>query len=335
MSMVLRLFWWCTLTRDVKEFVTACHICAQSKPSRRPPAGLLRPLPVPHRPWSHVAMDFSTGLPESNSYSVLLTIVDRFSKMTHLVPLKKLPTAKELSTVIAREVFHLHGLPCDIVSDRGPQFISKFWGEFNNLLGINRSLSSDFHPQTDGQAERANQKIETKLRGLCQRDPSKWSENLPWIEYALNCLPSFSTNLSPLCCLWLPASCFFPSGEGGHRPLCSCSSPALPTCVENGLEGSTTFHCCVLLQCKLPPRHQPTRRGRGCGSLPRNSLSRWRVVVSLPRDLLVPCPFPKSLILLLFASTSHTPCASTPRSMCHGSSHFISVVLVPKGAGIT
>ncbi|XP_043995321.1 uncharacterized protein LOC122844172 [Gambusia affinis] len=52
--------------KDVKEFVSACRVCSQAKPSRRPPAGLLHPLPVPHRPWSHISMDFITGLPTSN-----------------------------------------------------------------------------------------------------------------------------------------------------------------------------------------------------------------------------------------------------------------------------
>lgn len=101
-------------------------------------------------------MDFVTGLPQSEGKTVILTVVDRFSKMVHLIALNKLPTAKELSQVFTKEVFRLHGIPKNIVSDRGPQFISRFWREFCSLLGITLSLSSGFHPQTDGQMERAN-----------------------------------------------------------------------------------------------------------------------------------------------------------------------------------
>uniref|UniRef100_A0A3B5QEQ0 Integrase catalytic domain-containing protein n=1 Tax=Xiphophorus maculatus TaxID=8083 RepID=A0A3B5QEQ0_XIPMA len=124
-------------------------------------------------------------------------VVDRFSKMSHLIPLRKLPSSKELGGILAWEVFRLHGLPTDIVSDRGHQFVSRFWKEFCGLLGISVSLSSGFHPQTDGQTERINQEVETKLRMLSEHDPSSWSQNLPWVEYALNSLPSNSTGLSP------------------------------------------------------------------------------------------------------------------------------------------
>uniref|UniRef100_A0A3Q3B2I2 Gypsy retrotransposon integrase-like protein 1 n=1 Tax=Kryptolebias marmoratus TaxID=37003 RepID=A0A3Q3B2I2_KRYMA len=201
MSKTLRVvqsrFWWKGLTKDVKEFVAACRVCSQAKPSHRPPAGLLRPLPIPHRPWSHISMDFITGLPSSEGNTTILTIVDRFSKMTHLVPLPKLPTSKELSQILAEEVFRLHGLPSDIVSDRGPQFVSCFWREFCGQLGIQVSLSSGFHPQTDRQTERCNQEVESKLRMLCEQYPTKWSSALPWVEHALNSLPSSATGLSP------------------------------------------------------------------------------------------------------------------------------------------
>uniref|UniRef100_A0A3Q3APQ7 Gypsy retrotransposon integrase-like protein 1 n=1 Tax=Kryptolebias marmoratus TaxID=37003 RepID=A0A3Q3APQ7_KRYMA len=175
LSVVKSQFWWDSLNRDVQEFVSACPQCARAKVSRRRPVGLL----------SHIAMDFITGLPASSGNSVILTNIDRFSKMVHLVPLKKLPTSKELADIMAREVFRLHGIPKDIVSDRGPQFISKFWREFCNLLDISTSLSSGFHPQTDGQTERANQEIETKLRLLCSSEPARWSDNLPWVEHAM------------------------------------------------------------------------------------------------------------------------------------------------------
>uniref|UniRef100_A0A8C6NKF8 Gypsy retrotransposon integrase-like protein 1 n=1 Tax=Nothobranchius furzeri TaxID=105023 RepID=A0A8C6NKF8_NOTFU len=196
-NVVRSRFWWPALAKDSREFVRACPDCAKAKASRRPPAGLLRPLPVPHRPWSHLSMDFVTGLPPSNSFRVILTVVDRFSKMVHLVPLKKLPTASDMADILAREVFRLHGLPQDIVSDRGPQFVSRFWKAFCARLGIQVSLSSGFHPQTDGQTERHNQEMETKLRLLCQDDATTWSQNLPWVEHAMNSLPTTATGVSP------------------------------------------------------------------------------------------------------------------------------------------
>lgn len=121
---LLQCFWWPSLKEDTQDFVKACPVCNRHKTSRQAPAGLLQPLPVPHRPWSHISMDFVTGLPSSEGHTVVLTIVDRFSKMVHFVPLPKLPSAKETAQLVLLHVFHLHGLPVDVVSDRGPQFVA-------------------------------------------------------------------------------------------------------------------------------------------------------------------------------------------------------------------
>lgn len=89
-----------------------------------------KPLPVPGRPWSHISLDFVTGLLCCEGNSVILTIIDRFSKMAHFVPLQKLPSAKEMAQLLIHHMFRLHGLPIDVVSDQGPQFSSIFWKEF-------------------------------------------------------------------------------------------------------------------------------------------------------------------------------------------------------------
>uniref|UniRef100_A0A8C6NU91 Gypsy retrotransposon integrase-like protein 1 n=1 Tax=Nothobranchius furzeri TaxID=105023 RepID=A0A8C6NU91_NOTFU len=194
--LVAQRFWWPTVSSDVRAFVSSCPVCASVKSPRTPPAGLLQPLPVPSRPWSHIAMDFITGLPNSKGKTVILTVVDRFSKMVHAIPLQRLPSAQQLAEVVVRHVFRLHGLPENITSDRGPQFVAAFWKEFCRLLGITVSLSSGFHPQTNGQVERFNQDLETTLRAMCLKNPQTWSSQLPWAEYSHNTLVN-STGFSP------------------------------------------------------------------------------------------------------------------------------------------
>ncbi len=82
-------FWWPTLRKDTITQVHQCQVCQTQKPSRQLPAGLLQPLPIPHRPWSHIAIDFITDLPNSNGYTTILTVIDRFSKACRLIPLPK------------------------------------------------------------------------------------------------------------------------------------------------------------------------------------------------------------------------------------------------------
>lgn len=163
-------------------------VCARGKASHQPSAGLLLPLSVPTCPWSHVALDFVTGLPPSQGNTTILTTVDRFSKAVHYVALPKLPTAHETAELMVQHVFRLHGIPSDIVSDRGPQFISQVWKAFCQALGASVSLSSGFHPQTNRQCERANQDLEAALCCVAVQNPASWSSHLSWLEYVHNSL---------------------------------------------------------------------------------------------------------------------------------------------------
>ena len=83
-------------------------------------------------------------------------MVDRFSKIVHFIALPKLPSTAEMADLLVTHVIRLHGIPLNIVSDRGPQFTSRVWQAFHWEIGATVSLSSGYHPQTNGQAERAN-----------------------------------------------------------------------------------------------------------------------------------------------------------------------------------
>uniref|UniRef100_A0A3B3BQW6 Integrase catalytic domain-containing protein n=1 Tax=Oryzias melastigma TaxID=30732 RepID=A0A3B3BQW6_ORYME len=98
---------------------------------------------------------------------------------------------------MVNHVFRHHRIPMDVVSDRGPQFSSQVWRAFCSALGATVSLSSGYHPQSNGQAERANQELEAALRCLAAENHQDWSQYLIWIEYAHNTHPSSATGISP------------------------------------------------------------------------------------------------------------------------------------------
>lgn len=138
-------------------------------------------------------MDFVTGLPPSEGNTTILTVVERFAKAVHFIPLPKLPSALETADLLVLHVFRLHGIPVDVVSDRGPQFASQVWKAFCRALGAKVSLSSGYHPQTNRQTERVNQDLESALRCVTAHHPASWTTQLPWIEYGrrkkwLSCL---------------------------------------------------------------------------------------------------------------------------------------------------
>uniref|UniRef100_A0A6I8RAB1 Gypsy retrotransposon integrase-like protein 1 n=1 Tax=Xenopus tropicalis TaxID=8364 RepID=A0A6I8RAB1_XENTR len=197
LELLQRLVWWPTIRKDVRDFVAACTVCATTKASHSRPCGLLHPLPVPSRPWTHLGMDFIVELPPSCGNTVIWVVIDRFSKMAHFVPLRKLPSAVELAQLFIQHIFRLHGFPVEIVSDRGSQFVSRFWRSLCKSLGVSLQFSSAYHPQTNGAAERVNQALEQFLRNhvsLCQDD---WSDLLPWAEFAHNNASHSSTGRSP------------------------------------------------------------------------------------------------------------------------------------------
>ncbi|KAK3553588.1 hypothetical protein QTP70_005757 [Hemibagrus guttatus] len=111
-----------------------------------------------------------------------MVVVDQFSKACKLIPLKGSPTAMQTAEAMFQHVFRNFGLPEDIVSDRGSQFTSRMWMSLCEQFGINVSLSSGYHPQSNGQAEHLNQEIQRFLRSYCSREQQRWSEFLPWAK---------------------------------------------------------------------------------------------------------------------------------------------------------
>ena len=196
-----RHFWWEGLSNDVRQFISTCSTCTRNKDSHSSPSGLLQLMPIPPSPWHSISLDFITQLPKSQGKDTILVVVDSFSKMGHFIALKGLPTAKGLATIFIDHIVRLHGLPSEVISDRGPQFIAKFWRELCSILDIKVHLSSAYHPQTDGQTERLNQTLEQNLRCLFSTLSSDWVSCLSIAEFAYNNLEHSSTGFSPFFCL--------------------------------------------------------------------------------------------------------------------------------------
>ena len=119
-----KLFWWKGLKKDVENFVKQCQVCQQAKHLLTSPPGLLQPLPIPAGAWQNISLDFVEGLPKSDGYTVILVVVDRFTKYAHFIPLKHPYTALTVARVLFDTVVKLHGLPKSMVSDRDKIFTS-------------------------------------------------------------------------------------------------------------------------------------------------------------------------------------------------------------------
>jgi hypothetical protein len=197
LALLSRGFWWPQPWKLVKEFIKSCDICARSKAAHHRPYGLLHPLPIPSRPWASLSMDFITDLPRVGDHDTVLVVVDRFSKMAHFVPCSKTISGEETAALFLKNVVRLHGLPEDVTSDRGPQFISHFWRRLLQTFGTSVNLSTAHHPQTDGQTERVNQILEQYLRCSVSYQQDDWVDLLAMAEFAYNNSIHASTKVSP------------------------------------------------------------------------------------------------------------------------------------------
>jgi transposase InsO family protein len=174
------------MKRVVQDFVRACDTCQRNKTEHLHPAGLLLPLPVPQGVWTDIALDFVEALPRVKGKSVILTVVDRFSKYCHFIPLAHPYSAESVAQAFFSDIVRLHGVPQSMVSDRDPVFTSTFWRELMRLVGTKLHMSTAFHPQTDGQSESANRVIIMYLRYLTGDRPKHWLRWLPWAEFVFN-----------------------------------------------------------------------------------------------------------------------------------------------------
>jgi IS30 family transposase len=103
-------------------------------------------------------------LPKSGEYDAILVIVDYLTKMGHFLPTTTTATSTTVMQAYIDNVFKLHGMSESMTSDRGPQFASSFATETKRLMGIESRLSTAYRPETDGQTECTNRKLEIYLR---------------------------------------------------------------------------------------------------------------------------------------------------------------------------
>ena len=193
-------FWWKGMAGDIREYVESCPTCQLEKMDHTLKKGNLQSLAILEAKWQEVSVDFVTDLPTTaEGEDSIMTVVDRATKMVHLIPCRKTTTAGEAARLYWQHVVRLHGVPRAIHTDRGAQFIGRWWREIWALLGTKLKFGMAYHPQSQGQVERMNAIVSQTLRCLMSDvlDLTRWTEYLPTVEMVINSLPNRSTGYSP------------------------------------------------------------------------------------------------------------------------------------------
>jgi hypothetical protein len=144
-------FYWPGLKRDIADYLAKCIEYQQLKAEHQHPIGLLQPLPISKWKWETISMDFITGLPKSaKKNDAIMVVVDKLSKSVHFIPVKSTCKAIDIVNIFMKEIFRLHGMPRDIISDRDTKFTSSFWKSLTVGFETKLLFSTAYHPQMDG-----------------------------------------------------------------------------------------------------------------------------------------------------------------------------------------
>jgi hypothetical protein len=190
--------WWPGMKAMIADYVRGCITCAATKPLLQKPAGTLRPLPIPDKPWRVITIDFVGPLPRTADYfNYVLVVQDKFSKMAHFIPTTTNVTAEETAKLLLENVVRLHGLPEAIISDRGHEFTAHLFQQLWTAFGTDLRLSTAYHPQSDGGTERLIRELEQQLRTHANRSGSNWKQWLSVVEMHYNSDRHESTGKTP------------------------------------------------------------------------------------------------------------------------------------------
>ena len=154
---------WRGMASDLAAWCRACQQCQRAKVTKQP-AAPVQPIPIPQSRFSHVHVDLVGPLPvSSDSFTYILTIIDRTTRWLEAVPLKDM-TASTCSAAFMSSWVARFGMPATLTSDRGTQFSSATWQQLCSRLGIQHIMTTSYHPQANGMEETVHRQLKDALR---------------------------------------------------------------------------------------------------------------------------------------------------------------------------
>lgn len=196
---LVKLFYWNTLTKDVKVYIRTCNSCNSNNDKQQIKVGSLESLELGYERFQVIQMDFITDLTTNqNGFNTILVIQCRGTKFLYLIPAKKIDTAEETTKRCFERVFSVHGLPHTLITDRDIRFTAKFFETLMFITGINHRMGASYQHNVNGALERTNKVVEIMLRHVLNQYYDKdFAEELPMIQYAYNSTIHRSTDVTP------------------------------------------------------------------------------------------------------------------------------------------
>ena len=189
-------FFWPGAYDDVSRYCQSCDICQRTIPKGRCGKTPLVAMPIIGEPFARVAIDLVGPLPMSGrKHRLILTLVDCATRYPEAIPMKGIDTiecAEELVNIFSRI-----GIPQEILSDRGSQFVSDLMREISRLLSVRQLQTTPYHAQCNGLVERWNGMLRMMIQKMAAEKPSDWDRYIPALLFSYREVAQASLGFSP------------------------------------------------------------------------------------------------------------------------------------------
>ncbi|XP_068205624.1 uncharacterized protein [Palaemon carinicauda] len=178
LSAVLQLFYWPGIRKSVAEYCKSCAVCQLvGKPNQIIKPAPLQPIPVLPEPFDKVILDCVGPLPKSKKQNqYMITMMCSSIRYPDAYPLRNI-SSKTLIPVLIK-FFTQYGIPKIIQTDRGSNFTSDLFRQVMAAMNIKHTLSSVYHPESQGALERFHQTLKDALTKYCREHQTDWDEGL-------------------------------------------------------------------------------------------------------------------------------------------------------------
>ena len=190
---IMSNFYWPGMYEDCR----SCDICQKTVSKGTVQKAPMENIPVVDAPFIRVAVDLIGPIePASEAgHRYILTLVDYATRYPEAVPLKRIDTETVAEAVV--DIYSRLGVPEEILSDQGTQFISDWMKEVCRLLGVTQSTTTPYHPMCNGLVEKFNGTLKKMLKRLCNEKPKQWHGYINALLFAYREVPQDSTHFAP------------------------------------------------------------------------------------------------------------------------------------------
>jgi len=191
-------YFWPNMVSDIRDHIKSCIPCLQNNHARRKPPGLLKPIKPPEGIWQLLTMDFhgpiTPATKQGNKYIISLT--DVLSKFVITRAVRDC-TAATAARFVTEDVILKYGTPKCILTDNGTHFTASMMTELFKKIGVTHLYSTPYHPMTNGQIERYNATMDSKIAALSNDNRTNWDAQLPFVTFNYNTSIHTTTGLIP------------------------------------------------------------------------------------------------------------------------------------------